>query len=198
MSRTGGSLIIQPKDNRRSYDPSSLRGHSAEENDGPLTRSVDSNQYKFYDEDRDSVSRRQNKLGGPNDYSKTASSVDSLEVSRIQRGTAEFDRTVDTNISMPLDHETPSIRADRYEEAAADKVNSFDEYDDDDKLGPVTPSPAKPGAASRSFGNQSTGSGSPFYHMGDDTNDAGSLALSESHETFADLDASSKSIDYRK
>jgi hypothetical protein len=242
MSGTGGSLIVsQEGSTRRVYDaPDAYRAASREEErDGPLTRSVDTPDFNYDDEDsRDSVSRHHARLGGSGGHSGdrdrdrdhmmaggTASSMGSMDLSHTpgygqgqgQGQGVDLERTVDTDISMPLD-ESPRARAQQYEDdAAGDRIAAFDDEGEEEGEGegrhddmrdirvPVTPSPSRvrgaggAGAGPLSAGNMSTGSGSPFFHMGDETNDGGSLALSESHDTFADLDGSSKSIiDYRK
>jgi hypothetical protein len=199
MSQTGGSLkLLQATSPSRSYDEYLLRA-APEEGDVPLTSSV---------EDVDSVSRRHVKLGSSGGGNKTAqstvSSLDSLDIGNLGNvRKADFNSTIDTNISMP--EEDHVARADRYEKLASDQVDKLyhlqtegddeDEDDDGDQLDPLpaSPSPRKPsGFIPGSAGNVSTGSMSPFNQLNDD---ACSLGLSDSHDTFADLDSSTRSID---
>lgn len=197
MSQTGGSLkLLQATSPSRSYDD--FLRPAAEDSDVPLTSSV---------EDVDSVSRRHVKLGsggaGNKGLQSTLSSLDSLDVSNLGAITKnDFNNTIDTNISMPSeDHVT---RANRYEKLASDQVEKLydlhgddddEEEEDEDRLDelPSSPSPRKPShGVPGSAGNVSTGSMSPFNQLNDD---AGSLGLSDSHDTFADLDSSTRSID---
>ena len=190
----------------RDYDSDEYRGaHYEEEYDGPLTRSIDTPDYYYNDDDagKDSVSRHHARLGGHSSdrMAVTGSSIGSLDVSHVPSHHADLERTVDTDVSLPI-NVSAKERAQQYEDEASNQISAFGDDDMNDINVPKTPSPSKiiraVGSAPHSAGNQSTGSGSPFFHMGDETHDGGSLALSESHDTFADLDASSRSLDARK
>lgn len=201
MSVTGSSLHIS-QEKRRAYDSDDNRDTQNYE-DGPLLQSVDPLNFKYFDDDsgKDSVSRRHARLGGHSSdghFCATGSSIGTLDTSNIPTGNFDLNRTIDTNVSMPFEM-TPQERALQYEAKASEEVSAFYGEELNEINTPATPSPSRnANGAPRSTGNHSTGSGSPFLHMGDETNDGGSLALSESHDTFADLDGSSRSIDFRK
>jgi hypothetical protein len=151
------------------------------------------------------VSRSHVKLAGASSYrapsesnrfANTASSLGSLDISRFDHekyADPALDRTVDTNVSMPDKDEDPISRANRYEMDAANNISEFEAFGGDAE--PATPPPrsrqVELHGPPRSAGAHSTGSASPFNQLADDH----SLALSESHETFADLDGSSPSLD---
>lgn len=97
----------------------------------------------------------------------------------------DFDKTVNTDISMPGDslNETSEIRrrADEYQKHAARQLHH--------DRNPMTPpmsnrSDRKP---------LSSGAPSPFDHLVSEYDDKDSLLLSESNETFGDFDQSSRS-----